>query len=82
MIKSDKGTVQIEGVGLDILAETTTLLLGVYDALKSQGELFAIACMESIIKNFKEGLAERIGGGIEDIVEDAEEEETSENWWD
>ena len=79
MITANRGSVQIEGDGLTILAEATSVLLGVYDALeKRSGELFAIAGIESVVHAFKTELVERIGE--DDVVTNETEDDIL--WWD
>ena len=79
MIKVEHGNVTISGVGIEILAETTILLEAVHHSLEQQGgEVFALACMASILENYKNS----IDGLEESHIEYEDEEETDPMWWD
>ncbi len=79
MIKVEHGNVTISGVGVEILAETTILLEAVHHSLEQQGgEVFALACMASILENYKNS----IDGLEESCIEYEDEEEVDPMWWD
>ena len=62
MITVEHGNVTISGVGIEILAETTILLEAVHHTLEQQGgEVFALACMASVLENYKNSI-----DGLED----------------
>ena len=78
MIKVEHGNVTISGVGIEILAETTILLEAVHHTLEQQGgEVFALACIASILENYKNSI-----DGEESHIEYEDEEETDPMWWD
>lgn len=79
MIKVEHGNVTISGVGIEILAETTILLEAVHHTLEQQGgEVFALACMASVLENYKNSI-----DGLEDnCIEYEDEEEVDPMWWD
>ena len=79
MIKVEHGNVTISGVGIEILAETTILLEAVHHTLEQQGgEVFALACMASVLENYKNSI-----DGLEDnCIEYEDEEEADPMWWD
>lgn len=59
MIKVEHGKAEIKGFGVEILAETTILLEAVHHSLEEQGgEVFALACMASVLENYKNSLDE------------------------
>ena len=76
MIKVEHGHAEISGMGLEILAETTILLEAVHHSLEEQGgEVFALACMASVLENYKNSLDEEC-----EACE--EEEDVDPMWWD
>ena len=79
MIKIEHGNATISGVGIEILAETTILLEAVHHTLEQQGgEVFALACMATVLENYKNSI-----DGLEDnciVYED--EEDVDPMWWD
>ena len=79
MIKVEHGNATISGMGLEILAETTILLEAVHHSLEKQGgETFALACMASVLENYKNS----IDGLEECCVECEDEEDVDPMWWD
>ena len=79
MIKVEHGKAEIRGMGVEILAETTILLEAVHHSLEQQGgETFALACMASVLENYKNSI-----DGLEDnCIEYEDEEEADPMWWD
>ena len=79
MIKVEHGKAEIRGMGVEILAETTILLEAVHHSLEEQGgEVFALACMASVLENYKNAVV-----GLEDnCIEYEDEEEADPMWWD
>lgn len=81
MIKVEHGHAEISGMGLEILAETTILLEAVHDSLEKQGgEVFALACMATVLENYKNAI-----DGLEDnynCIEYEDEEDVDPMWWD
>lgn len=76
MIKVEHGKATINGMGLEILAETTILLEAVHHSLEEQGgEVFALACMATVFENYKNSL----DGECEECEE---EEDVDPMWWD
>ena len=76
MIKVEHGHAEISGMGIEILAETTILLEAVHHSLEEQGgEVFALACMASVLENYKNSL----DGECEACEE---EEDVDPMWWD
>ena len=76
MIKVEHGHAEIGGFGIEILAETTILLEAVHHSLEEQGgEVFALACMASVLENYKNSL-----DGECEVCE--EEEDVDPMWWD
>lgn len=63
MIKVEHGKATINGTGIEILAETTILLEAVHHSIEEHGgEVFALACMATVLENYKnsiDGLDER-----------------------
>ena len=79
MIKVEHGNATISGMGVEILAETTILLEAVHHSLeKKGGEVFALACMASVLENYKNS----IDGLDERCTEYEDEEDTDPMWWD
>ena len=81
MIKVEHGKAEIRGMGVEILAETTILLEAVHHSLEQQGgEVFALACMATVLENYKNAI-----DGLEDnynYIEYEDEEEADPMWWD
>lgn len=79
MIKVEHGNATIRGMGIEILAETTILLEAVHHTLEQQGsEVFALACMATVLENYKNSL-----DGLEDnCIEYEDEEDVDPMWWD
>ena len=79
MIKVEHGNATISGMGVEILAETTILLEAVHHSLEKQhGETFALACMASVLENYKNAI-----DGLEDrCIEYEDEEDVDPMWWD
>lgn len=82
MIKVEHGKAEIKGFGVEVLAETTILLEAVHHSLEEQGgETFALACMASVLENYKNSI-----DGLEDnyncIEYEDEEEDVDPMWWD
>ena len=79
MIKIEHGNATISGVGVEILAETTILLEAVHHLLEKQGgEVFALACMATVLENYKNSI-----DGLEDsCTEYEDEEDVDPMWWD
>lgn len=79
MIKVEHGKAKICGMGVEILAETTILLEAVHHSLEERGgEVFALACMASVLENYKNSI-----DGLEDnCIEYEDEEDTDPMWWD
>lgn len=74
-VKGDK--VEIRGFGAEILAEATILLEAIHHSFEEQGgEIFALACMASVLENYKNSLDESNYEECED------EEDTDPMWWD
>lgn len=79
MIKIEHGHAEIKGFGIEILSDTTILLEAVHHSLEEQGgEVFALACMASILETYKN----RIDGFEEDCTEYEDEEDVDPMWWD
>ena len=79
MIKIEHGHAEIKGFGIEILSDTTILLEAVHHSLEEQGgEVFALACMVSILETYKN----RIDGSEEDCTEYEDEEDVDPMWWD
>lgn len=79
MIKVEHGNATISGVGIEILAETTILLEAAHHSLEKQGgEVFALACMASVLENYKNSLY----GLDESCIEYEDEEDVDPMWWD
>lgn len=71
MIKVEHGKATINGTGIEILAETTILLEAVHHSIEEHGgEVFALACMATVLENYKNSL-----DGLEDKCIECEEEE-------
>lgn len=79
MIKVEGDKVEVHGFGIEILAETTILLEAVHHSLEQQGgEVFALACMASVLENYKNSI-----DGLEDnCIEYEDEEDVDPMWWD
>ena len=79
MIKVEHGNATISGMGVEILAETTILLEAVHHSLEKQGgETFALACMASVLENYKNSI-----DGLDDrCAEYEDEEDVDPMWWD
>lgn len=79
MIKVEHGKAEICGMGVEILAETTILLEAVHHSLEEQGgEVFALACMATVLENYKNSI-----DGLEDnCIEYEDEEDVDSMWWD
>lgn len=74
-VKGDK--VEIRGFGAEILAEATILLEAIHHSFEEQGgEIFALACMASVLENYKNSLDE---SNYEECEDD---EDTDPMWWD
>ena len=59
MIKVEHGKAEIRGFGAEILAEATILLEAIHHSFEEQGgEIFALACMASVLENYKNSLDE------------------------
>ena len=79
MIKVEHGNAKISGMGIEILAETTILLEAVHHSLEEQGgEVFALACMATVLENYKNSL----DGLDENCIEYEDEEDVDPMWWD
>ena len=71
MIKVEHGNATISGIGIEILAETTILLEAVHHSLEEQGgEVFALACMATVLENYKNSI-----DGLEESCIKYEDEE-------
>lgn len=76
-VKGDK--VEIRGFGAEILAEATILLEAIHHSFEEQGgEVFALACMASVLEHYKNS----IDGLEERCVECEDEEDVDPMWWD
>ena len=76
-VKGDK--VEIRGFGAEILAEATILLEAIHHSFEEQGgEVFALACMASVLENYKNS----IDGLDERCIEYEYEEDVDPMWWD
>lgn len=80
MIKVEHGHAEIKGFSIEVLAETTILLEAVHHSIEKQyGETFALACMASVLENYKNSI-----DGLEDRCIECEEDEEDVDpmWWD
>lgn len=79
MIKVEHGNAEIKGFGIEILSDTTILLEAVHHSLEEQGgEVFALACMASVLEAYKNAI-----DGLEDrCIEYEDEEDVDPMWWD
>ncbi len=79
MIKVEHEHAEIKGFGVEILAETTILLEAVHHSLEEQGgEVFALACMATVLENYKNSI-----DGLDDsCIEYEDEEDVDPMWWD
>lgn len=79
MIKVEGDKVKVCGFSVEILAETTILLEAVHHSLEEQGgEVFALACMASVLENYKNS----IDGLEESCAEYEDGEDVDPMWWD
>lgn len=79
MIKVEHGKAEIRGFGAEILAEATILLEAVHHSLEEQGgEVFALACMATVLEHYKNSI-----DGLEECCTECEDEEDVDPmWWD
>lgn len=62
MITVEHGKASISGFGAEILAEATIMLEAVYDTFEKQGgEIFAMACIASVLENYRDIMAKKWG---------------------
>ena len=75
-VKGDK--VEIRGFGAEILAEATILLEAIHHSFEEQGgEVFALACMATVLENYKNSI-----DGLDERCTEYEEEDVDPMWWD